>query len=77
MIFYLNDERFKYELEKLARLFLPFEKLTFTDCENDINPQEDYIKVKYSTMVISELKLDGKLESYGLPLPEEIGRAHV
>ena len=70
MIFYLNDERFKYELEKLARLFLPFEKLTFTDRENDINPQEDYIKVKYCTMVISELKLDGKLESYGLPLPE-------
>lgn len=70
MIFYLNDERFKYELEKLARLFLPFEKLTFTDCEKDVNTQEDYIKVKYGSTVVSELKLEGNIQTNSLLLPD-------
>lgn len=70
MIFYLNDERFKYELEKLARLFLPFEKLTFTDCLGEINSQEDYIKVQYGKTVVSEVKLEGKTVSESLNLTE-------
>lgn len=29
MIIYTNEKDFKYELEKLCRIFLPFEKITF------------------------------------------------
>ncbi len=70
MIFYLNDERFKYELEKLSRLFLPFEKFDFTADVNDLNSADSFIKIIYGDLVQAELKLDGKSVEKSLPLPE-------
>ena len=67
MIFVLNGHDFKYELEKLCRLFLPFEKFTFTKLCDDINNNKNYVYTElnetageYSLLV--QLKLDGKFE---------------
>ncbi len=59
MIFYLNDLSFKYELEKLSRLFLPFQKFRFTDDLSEINGSDGYIKITVDSMLSVEVKLDG------------------
>lgn len=62
MLFYLNDERLKYELEKLSRLFLPFEKFAFVN-EMPDSDESEFIKVDVSNGVLSaEIKADGKHE---------------
>ncbi len=71
MVFYLNDERFKYELEKLSRLFLPFEKFLFTDDAESLTEADEYISVEYSTLTKAEIKLDGKTAVDFVDLPEQ------
>ncbi len=63
MYFYLDDLRFKYELEKLARTVLPFEKFTFTENEQDLSGDVGYIKILSITSLQAEIKVDGKLET--------------
>ena len=62
MIFYLNDDRFRYELEKLSRLFLPFEKFQFTEFQEETVDSDEYVKVWCGDRLLTELKLDGKHE---------------
>ncbi len=67
MVFYLNDQRFKYELEKLSRLFLPFEKFIFTDSAEELSSAQEYALAvcerKDGGFALSvELKLDFKHE---------------
>ncbi len=63
MYFYLDDLRFKYELEKLARTVLPFEKFIFTENEQDLNGDVGYIKILSTSSLQAEIKVDGKLET--------------
>ena len=60
MFFYLDDDRFKYELEKLSRLFLPFEKFSFTDTTEELSGCDEFICVECGKPLAVELKLDGK-----------------
>lgn len=60
MVFYLNEERFKYELEKLSRLFLPFERFDFTNNTDNIENQDCFIKVECGQSTKAELKIDGQ-----------------
>ena len=62
MFFYLDDDRFKYELEKLSRLFLPFEKFSFTDTTEELSGCDEFICVECGKPLAVELKLDGKTE---------------
>ena len=66
MYFYINDNRLKYELEKLSRLFLPFDKFFFVTNKENIGDQ-DYIACTYEQKgnkyyFSIKLKLNGKLE---------------
>ena len=63
MYFYLDDIRFKYELEKLARTVLPFEKFIFTENEQDLNGDAGYIKILSATSLEAEIKVSGKIET--------------
>ncbi len=63
MVFYLNDEHFRYELEKLSRLFLPFEKFEFTNDRYELETAQEYVVVECfqqgnSFKFLTELKLD-------------------
>lgn len=67
MVFYLNDDRFKYELEKLSRLFLPFERLVFTNDKRERDSAEEFASVECipsenSFELFCELKVDLKHE---------------
>ena len=67
MVLYLNDHRFMYELEKLSRLFLPFEKFIGAESLEDARKSGVYIiaELTYSddeVGILTELKLDGKCE---------------
>ena len=71
MLFCLDDLRFKYELEKLARTVLPFEKFTFTENEQDLHEGVQYIKILSKTSLITEINVDGKLETRKRPKTTE------
>ena len=67
MVFYLNDERFKYELEKLSRLFLPFEKFKFINEKSERDTAEEFASVECIPQgncfkLLTELKVDLKHE---------------
>ncbi len=63
MIFITHNHSFKYELEKLCRLFLPFEKFEFYDNETDILNAENYVFTGIDGLNLSvKLHLDGKYE---------------
>ncbi len=67
MLFVIEGKDFKYELEKLSRLFLPFEKFTFSECRDDIEVENNHILTSCidnngSFSLVAELKLDGKSE---------------
>ena len=72
MLFCLDDLRFKYELEKLARTVLPFEKFTFTENEQDLHEGVQYIKILSKTSLITEINVDGKLETRKRPKTTEV-----
>ncbi len=61
MLMFLENNGFKYELEKLVRLFLPFETIKF--CEADGIPnEENYVKIYSENTLRVELKIDGRCE---------------
>lgn len=68
MRFFLNDQGFIYELEKLSRLFLPFEKFEVVNSIEEARECEQYIAVladysKEEAVLVTELKLDSKFET--------------
>ncbi len=63
MLFYLDDIRFKYELEKLARTVLPFERFQFTENIDDITADSEYFKIQSAERLLTEIKVDGKKET--------------
>ena len=68
MVFVITDKNYKYELEKLCRLFLPFEKFTFSESPEDIVSTDDYVLVSANgdgtdITLSTELKLDGVTET--------------
>lgn len=71
MIIYTNEKDFKYELEKLCRIFLPFEKITFehpVDCISGDN----YAVIESADgrkRFNCTLKLDGRLQKRNKDLP--------
>ena len=71
MIIYTNEKDFKYELEKLCRIFLPFEKITFehpVDCISGDN----YAVIESADgrkRFNCTLKLDGRLQKRSKDLP--------
>lgn len=66
MYFYLSDERFKYELEKLVRLFLPFEKFIFTNNFNDFSIDDEYVFASIEGDENLDLLVKVKLETYNI-----------
>ncbi len=67
MLFVIEGEDYKYELEKLSRLFIPFEKFQFSCDKTLIENQENYIFVSSiqsddGYTLKTELKLDKKYE---------------
>lgn len=67
MLFVIEGKDFKYELEKLSRLFLPFQIFRFSDDTESLNDAEYYIHAvtKWSGSkfkLLIELSLDGKYE---------------
>lgn len=65
MIFCIEGNSFKYELEKLSRLFLPFEKFKFVSDPLVISENENYIYISQKDSIdgyslITKLSLDGK-----------------
>ncbi len=46
MYFYLNDERYKYELEKLTRIFLPFEKFQFVQNKDAFSNNDEFVFIE-------------------------------
>ncbi len=68
MLFVIEGKDYKYELEKLGRLFLPFMNFEFSDNPTLIGTAENYIYAKTtksegSFKLFIELRLDGKLEN--------------
>lgn len=64
MLFYLDDRRFRYELEKLSRLFLPFEKFEFCEEKDSDLKAAEYISVKSGDELSVILSVDGKTEKW-------------
>ncbi len=67
MLFVIVGKDYKYELEKLSRLFLPFEKFQFSCDKSLIENSENYILISSIETVNGyslscELKLDSKFE---------------
>lgn len=64
MIIYTNENDFKYELEKLCRIFLPFEKIIFSDLQS--GPKNgNYAAVavlRDKENIDCVLNLDGKIQ---------------
>lgn len=62
----LINHNFQYELEKLIRIFYPFEKITFTDfaVKEDNNAITTVQVLGDTTKLTAELFLDGKYFSY-------------
>ncbi len=67
MLFYLDDLRFKYELEKLARTVLPFEKFRFAENIEEIEADSQYFKILSVERLSVEIKVDGKCETREQP----------
>ena len=64
MIIYTNENDFRYELEKLCRIFLPFEKITFSDLQSG-NKNGNYAVIAVSDdkkYIDCVLNLDGKIQ---------------
>ena len=77
MLFVIVGKDYKYELEKLSRLFLPFMNFEFSDDPSKLSGTENYILAKTTETdetfkLFIELKLDGKLESREYLCEEEI-----
>ena len=66
MKLYTNDNLLNYEMEKLCRLFLPFEKIEINNDIASVRQDETYAIVEYTQkdgfLCFAELKLDGKIE---------------
>ncbi len=62
MFFYLDDQRFRYELEKLSRLFLPFEKFEFCEEKAPEPKAAECIRVRSTDELSVFLSVDGKTE---------------
>lgn len=62
MLMYLQDSGFKYELEKLTRLFLPFETIKFSNADDELENSDEYIKIYSKEKLLVELKIDSKIE---------------
>ena len=71
MIIYTNDLPFEYELEKLTRLFFPFEKISFSNAEPDFNDNlfavAKVIDDNDVTYLVASANLDGKTASRKTP----------
>lgn len=66
MILSLIGHNYRYELEKLVRIFLPFEKITFTDTEESSDNSAVTVAERRDgdTMLKASLNLCGKYSEY-------------
>lgn len=77
MNFYINNHNFKYESEKVARLFLPFEKFIFI-YNSPKSSFEDYVYTEIikeqngNSLIIAEVKLGEILETKKLEISNSV-----
>ncbi|MCQ2448957.1 MAG: coproporphyrinogen dehydrogenase HemZ [Clostridia bacterium] len=66
-------QNFKYELEKLIRIFLPFEKITFFDTETPADRMAVVTRMPKGEIVnlSATVLLDGKKAAYSTELPQD------
>ena len=71
MIIYTNELPFEYELEKLTRLFFPFEKVVFSYSEpevtNGLHAVAKIIILNEKTYLIASAGINGKIAKRKTP----------
>ena len=78
MIIYTNNLPFEYELEKLTRLFFPFEKIEFSNNESDISNElfavAKVLNDSENTKLTASAGLKGKIVNKSLPFDKECSK---